>query len=927
MSMEDTVLGRPEERVATARTLLGRPHLEFLGSGGEGVVLTDGRTVLKVFDGWPESERAERARLLSCFLGRFEGCRTLIPLQSLEWHGGLPTLVYRYAASRPWSGEVEGDLLRFLAECWHQGVVYNCVNPTNFRVFSDGLKLIDYGSDLRPFTVKDWVYMARRAFLSLRFSHRRELKALLREALLEWELPELDGFCGFLDSALSASEGEPNPGPAEAVARLEEALAAPSSSRGVETSPQEPLEVSLVLKASFLEGRTLEHQLRHLLAQLKHPRAFYERLVVLDSRPGGFVRQFGPPDAEAALAGLGRLLNEGRVDRVLVAPTEPDTVRALNLRWFGVDTPETHAASGVPVAPQLFGFEEARGRYVLQVDSDAIVCRREPGHDYLADMVAALRADPTVVSVGFNIAHASARFTPYDSPGEGHFVPEVRCCLFDRERFLGLRPFPNQLEGGRLARTWYRAVQDAQRQRGLRSVRGGDGRTFYIHPPNAWKPDAAAWFDVVDRVSQGYVTHLQFEQVDLRGTPFDWALPARTEEHLFLLLLERGDEGRFPLCWRSLVEQSRGDWGAIVLDTTDDESLRSLIQPEHGRVTWVRNPFGGRGAAGLRRALDRFCALPHAVVVPMRASDVLLGSEVLTHLRRRLVMGHDYVDAPVLSAGRLVQQGVAFRRQLLPAVHAEGESLGAWVRSARLRARAPTSLEAPLLERRQWEHEPSPDGKGPAPAAEPEEAPAILPAGLLARRLLLRQPDDYLLFVRHAEKAAGSRFEPWKSNQHRALSRSGEDECGYFARALTPPPDLIVCSPLERTWRTAKRMQEALGDQPSLRSLDALTGGRFEDHARWLALKRELGWEALVRRWMEDQLPSGILTPYREVIDTLRVALAEARREAGAKRVLVVTQGYVNTGLFHHLHGRTEFTGGPLFGFLCEYPAGLLGHS
>jgi broad specificity phosphatase PhoE len=309
----------------------------------------------------------------------------------------------------------------------------------------------------------------------------------------------------------------------------------------------------------------------------------------------------------------------------------------------------------------------------------------------------------------------------------------------------------------------------------------------------------------------------------------------------------------------------------------------------------------------------------------MRADDTLLGSEALTLLRRRLVVGHDCVEAPVLVGDRVERQGVAFRRHLLEGVsfapEAEPEAL---MEAARRRAQAPVALEVLVSARGQRACSPRPSFKQEAPARERASASTLLPAGELVRRMRQHRPSRYLLFIRHAEKAPGPRFEPLDSNRHRALSRPGEDECVHFARALSVPPELIVCSALERARQTAHRLQGAMREQPELRCLKPLAGGQFEDHARWLELKGELGWEELVRRWIEGRLPSGIVTPYAVAVEAIRSALGSLVKERGVSRVLVVTQGYVNTALFHAIHGRIDFTGGPLFGFLSEHPARFL---
>ena len=150
----------------------------------------------------------------------------------------------------------------------------------------------------------------------------------------------------------------------------------------------------------------------------------------------------------------------------------------------------------------LYAFEITNGMYTLQADADVIICRRDWNHDYLSDMINAVESAENVVSVGFNIAHKTDEFRPYSAPMLGEYVPEVRICLFRKERFLSLRPFPNELLNGKLKLTWYRSLQNLQKKNGLISLRGGDGRTFYIHPQNQVKKDLHFLFGVMEKVER-----------------------------------------------------------------------------------------------------------------------------------------------------------------------------------------------------------------------------------------------------------------------------------------------------------------------------------------------------------------------------------------------------------------------------------------
>ena len=84
------------------------------------------------------------------------------------------------------------------------------------------------------------------------------------------------------------------------------------------------------------------------------------------------------------------------------------------------------------------------------------------------------------------------------------------------------RPFPNKLYNGKLKLSWYTSIQQYQKDHDLVSLRGGDPRTFYIHPPNSYKKNTDAWLAIIDKVELGNIPQIQFENFDLIGTYADW---------------------------------------------------------------------------------------------------------------------------------------------------------------------------------------------------------------------------------------------------------------------------------------------------------------------------------------------------------------------------------------------------------------------
>jgi SAM-dependent methyltransferase len=192
------------ERVANAEHRVkkeyGVERLRLLGCGSEAVVLTDERTVYKNLDYWKTRMPQRQFDFLHDQVGRWSGVPGLYALNDVRSTGSSAMVTYDYESSTPYVGGHGESLIRLLQGCRQVGIVCNNIHPDNLVVSPDGVKLIDYGADVRPFSVEGFEHMARRAFLSCRHPRRTDLKEIMRAALDRSDLPELEGFQRFREA-------------------------------------------------------------------------------------------------------------------------------------------------------------------------------------------------------------------------------------------------------------------------------------------------------------------------------------------------------------------------------------------------------------------------------------------------------------------------------------------------------------------------------------------------------------------------------------------------------------------------------------------------------------------------------------------------------------------------------------------------------
>ena len=415
---------------------------------------------------------------------------------------------------------------------------------------------------------------------------------------------------------------------------------------------------------------------------------------------GPFPRQYENPNANAHRAAMERLLADDVVDHVIYAPQDAETIRATYLRWFGAESDETHYTNGQQLFATLHGFEACKGDYVLQLDSDMLISRSDPSHDYLADALDVFENDHNALFMPLSICNADSLPYTYEGP-RGDWRVEVRGCLFDRRRIESVLPIRNELENGRFAMAWHRAFDRFISSTDYHSYRGGDPRTATIHVPNDRKADADTLFKIVDAVERGYVPPVQLGNVELAGSISEWAGTKRHEPFVFVICGRNVDSSRFKRCFNSLTDQHSDDWGAVIVDDASANGFgdyaETLISNYAHRITLVRNATRRGALYNTWNAVTRICANPETVIITLDADDALIGPNVLDRVRAEYDDGTDLTvgsmlrtdketdyptrfDAPRTWDGNVWQHLRTFKKYLFDAIAVEDLKLdGEWI--------------------------------------------------------------------------------------------------------------------------------------------------------------------------------------------------------------------------------------------------------
>ena len=835
-----------EERINIAETHVKRicqevQDLRCLGIGAEGVVFTDEVKVYKYFDYWKVKNSEEKRNFLRNLIDKWKLTETLYPLEQLIEDGVHAILIYPFEQSNKYEGGHGSDLIKLLKECREVGIICRNIHPKNLIITHNGVKLIDYGSDIYPYSMDEFKIMARRAYLSWRWYFRPDLPELMRKSIKSDDLPELEEFERFYNAidpspaiqdldefiireiefnkpkslldygcgkgkiasrisgmGIHVTGYDPDPDLTDrwkvlsdkypklkftseldslnhkskfdmvvaslvlcAIPNEEEynevlsnlrkfisvsgiviiAICNPFFTLSASTPLQErhvdgfhsyeesfewrkkvnssemnridfhrplhkirkdllkhgliiksisqtqtmdlnrfepnsdflmlklaPLpkfkeKISLLIKSCTMEWETIEHQVKHIVNQLEGPRVFHEKILVVDVKRDNFNRQYTESKETEYISKVKKLQQDRVIDKVIFTPSDVQIISTLNSRWFDISDPSTHALNGGQVASTIYGFEACSGEYILQVDSDLMFGRVESSHDYLGDKINVLKHDEEAVTVSLNIYHANDSI--YTSEKEGNnWRVEVRGSLWQRERLFSLRPLPNEISEGKMVLAWHRSVDQKIKTSEWKSYRGGDHRTFFIHPLNKWKINSKDWMNIVERVESGSMPQCQLDHVNLEGSLHDWLIPKRTEPYIFMIGGRNVRPGTFQRCLNSVKKQYRQDWGAIVIDDASNlncsDYAKLACMSLSKKITFLHNPIRRGLMENMIMSIKEICTNPNSVIVTMDADDSLIGRNVIDILDTHYSAGADVTVGSMLRTDKQKQYPVDF---------------------------------------------------------------------------------------------------------------------------------------------------------------------------------------------------------------------------------------------------------------------------
>lgn len=652
-----------------------KQNYNYLGEGFSGVVFHDGEYVYKVHIPKANNRYGEMNGLLYLLskVEVFNNSNHFYPLEILNIDG---TYIIKYPYEKDEGvGQIrENEFISFLAEMWHKKIICKSITKEkNFIRAKRILKFIDY--EVIPYTDNLFLNTATRAYLYLKYPNKteKEYNRLKRSIINNFTHPAINGFYSFLKKVFMTItfpqcillKDTPKYTSESNEFDIEEKIIWEAIKDGkfiidfdVKTTcnnydfkikikdnyinlSQDYEKVTLLIKACPQDSPTLYTQVRHIIHQLSSPNLFYEKVIAIDKKKENFLRQYTTEGSLKELYSvINRLIDEGIIDYYIELPDEK--IEEVNNRWFGLNTRKTHTVEGIPVTPQVYAFEKVKGKYILQMDSDVLIGRKDFKHSFLNDMINALESNEHAVSVGFNIYKQNGvDFVEYHAP-PGGYKPEVRFALIHKERLLKLRPLPNELINGKFKMGWYHALHELQKRSKVVSLRGGDSRSFYIHPQNYRKTCKYVWFIIMDRVEKGIIPDLQREKFDIDGSFYDWAIPKRTENIVILAVIDKKTNIRkFFRFYESIKKQNMNDLGIILINTdpnyAKDKMIWSYVKNDYN-VTYIHTKINMTNTEATYIAIHYFIPRMDTYILLANPNDFFVGPNAISEIYERLNM-------------------------------------------------------------------------------------------------------------------------------------------------------------------------------------------------------------------------------------------------------------------------------------------------
>lgn len=1074
-------------------------QLRYLGNGKESVIYTDGTKVYKLIH-----DKNEEWMWVGLQLpGRFRKSKRFVDVEEFHPHDEYFVIIYSFEESTEYISDRHIELIEFAIESYDFGVICRDLKFGNFRVFEEGIKLVDIGRDLVPFNFKDYVYMIQRMYLLINHPNNPRLREIIRNALKDWDLPELQGFNTFFndvwmtlidenfsfktlteppihaydryavqqiflsqikklkstetpsfelsgnnysffdknvnvdlvlfqkdrlpeisindDVIINMIEGNydklkelsnnikrgnhvypknnwlitrnpfffngdknrtplrfqfkqitysgftilkyhPQPFNITKDNYYDSKYNLLNVSRTYQSSQSHKTTVTLLIKVCFQDHLFLETQILHIIKQCELPRKLDEILVVVDQKESQYLRQYSKPQKIQVLNALSRLKKQNIIDDFFLSPVVKEEIEGINSNWFGVISQETHSITNVPITPQLFGFEKSSSNYVLQVDLDVLICRRDIYHDFIGDMISEIENDPYVLSVGMNITKTSkSDFQPYSSNHPNSYVPEVRFCLFNKKRLLQNRPYPNEIINGKLKYTWYRSIEQYQLDSKFKSLRGGDPRSFYIHPPNHYKSNPDVINEIQDRIEQKFIPNIQLLNVDLCGDLKDWQFPKRSEQVIFIMSGRNVSSARFERCWQSVMNQKSRQWGAIIIDDASDNSLAEYIsfttRKHRNKTTLLLNRNRKEILYNINNTIRNYCINPYSIIVTLDSDDCLISNFVVSHLIELYDTG---VQITVGSTLRKQKGILPFVPNLVNPRNMRGGDVWMHLRSFRkylfdeiseidfldkhgnlIDKFNELTFMIPMIEMAQrkkfiqWplyyydpEHKRNPEhyelnkrtiefmiSKRKYEKLHFKSYPWTKPPGEI---LNLITGKGEIIIIRHGEKQKTKKSDLQISDEKNELTEYGKAMARKFGSNFSKTIDIAISSPLKRCIQTAEEVIDGNQSNINIVVTNVFAGFNRFSMIKWREHKDLFGYGPAILNWLKGKMEDNIIEKFEDYLQRLIQELKEISIQYKNKTVLIVTHDHVLICMLYYYYNHINLRIPYLHGLILD---------
>lgn len=510
---------------------------------------------------------------------------------------------------------------RFISSCIKSRIVCLNVNKKNMYIDEkNALSYIDIGSSIVPFEARFFRDMCLRLYLSFVLGYSSHELSVLTKTFRNniGQMKKFEGFEDFFSREVQ-------------LYNLNQGFFR-KPARDIKADKVNHENTTLLIKTCAMDYRLIRNQVQHIVRQVTRFDIFEKTVLLIDPKRTNFLRQHDDGNLDRLFDEAQRLKKENWIDDILISPNEDKRLVMHCLEeWFGLSSISTHTKSGVPLFPQLWGFEQIQTRYVFQMDCD-VLFHCSVDDKSITEMHEAIKLQNTF-GVGFNIPQdAETHFNAY----QGSFVPEVRCGLFDLKRLLQQRPYPNNLVDKKFERSWYRSIEKFQNMSDWQSLRGGFGSTYYIHPMNSVKKNFEFYDRCIDLVEQGKIPDEQRGHWDIVESEHLWKYEERKEKLVFYTHTRKPIQHFLRGLVVSIAKQVDVDAGLVIFcDQTKSNKLEWLLEliSEHpGKITIVRKRFSEFSKDVIGEYLSEICTNNQSKIIELNPREILFDKMVCKEL-------------------------------------------------------------------------------------------------------------------------------------------------------------------------------------------------------------------------------------------------------------------------------------------------------